>query len=155
MVNYKEFVDESKPVIYNKVGTLCNYVTIPMVQHQHKVDVTTFMYQNTDLNVDYPVFVSKESALLIKKRTETDQKSFNSEVQLKVYQNLKKIKILEEQKSVEENKLLTGEIDEKTAQKDIKAIQEEIDSLKWDNKYLSLHQILFSLAFLDSNSIFV
>lgn len=64
-------------------------------------------------NIDYPVFMSKESVMLVKKRTTREDKYLQSEIKLKLYQSFKKIKKLKEQKYEEEGKLLVDGYDAK------------------------------------------
>lgn len=73
MVNGEDMVDETKKTIMNRFGNMSNFVSVPLVKLEKslKGDLSSFIMQ--DLNyldsVDYPVFLSQESALLIKKRT--------------------------------------------------------------------------------------
>jgi hypothetical protein len=73
MVNEEDLVDETKKTILNRFGNLSNYVNVPLqkLEKSLKGDLSSFIMQ--DLNyldsIDYPVFLSQESALLIKKRT--------------------------------------------------------------------------------------
>lgn len=88
----------------------------------------------TIANIDYPVFVSKESAMLIKKRTTREDKYLKSEVKLQLYQNVKKIKELEKTKYEEEGKLLVEGYDAKQVQKDLDSMQSEIEALEFNTR---------------------
>jgi hypothetical protein len=70
MVNGEDMVDPGKKTVLNKFGNESNFVSVPLLKLETKFegDITQFISQ--DLNyidsIDYPVFVSKESAMLIK-----------------------------------------------------------------------------------------
>lgn len=84
MVNGEDLIDESKKSIYNKFGNLSNYVSVPLQWQEDNImgDISKFISQDINYidNIDYPVFVSKESAVLMKMRSSKEKESLYSKI---------------------------------------------------------------------------
>lgn len=53
MVNGEDLVDEEKPKMKNKFGSMSNFITIPLLQQDKPIDITTFLYQGDDCKLLY------------------------------------------------------------------------------------------------------
>ena len=62
-------------------------VPLQKLENKFKGDITQFISQDLNFidSVDYPVFVSKESAMLIKKRTTREEKYLESKLKTEIY----------------------------------------------------------------------
>lgn len=84
MVNGEDMIDPNKKTVLNKFGNESNFVAVPLLKLENKYegDITQFMSQDINYidSIDYPVFVSKESAMLIKKRTTREDKFLHSKI---------------------------------------------------------------------------
>jgi len=90
MVNGEDLVDPVKKTTLNKFGNESNYLNVPLLKLEKSLssDVANILSPGLDYEdtVDYPVFVSKESAVLMKKRTTKEDKYVNSKIKQEVSQ---------------------------------------------------------------------
>lgn len=89
MVNGEDLVDQTKKTMLNKFGNESNYVSVPLLKQERQIDGDITRFISQDLNyidtIDYPVFVSQESAMLIKKRTTREDKYLESKIKTEIY----------------------------------------------------------------------
>lgn len=89
MVNGEDMVNDQKKTMENKFGGQSNYLCIPLKKLDKKLsgDLSQFISQdwNYEDSIDLPVFVSRESSRLIRKRTTKEEKYLQSKVKNEVF----------------------------------------------------------------------
>jgi len=149
MVNGEDMVDETHKTMYNRFGSLSNFVSVPLKSQENNIvgDINKFISQ--DLNyiddIDYPVFVSQESAALIKMRSSKETKELYSKIKQEILSSLENVDKLETERRQLEESLMYYDCDPKKIKKQLAEIKDEVEKIEYQISKVLRGRITHSL----------